>query len=118
MSIWKQAHSSGNFWAIYLPNLNKNNPLNPKADNGLIVNSTSTETFADSTRTTNTWSTDNVLYDSNDPTGSSQEDNFISVDFDRQTGILIDLINLEQFNNPQYDILTTWTLTNSTVWTV
>jgi hypothetical protein len=110
--------NSGDFWAIYLPNLNKNNLLNPKGDNGLIVNSTSTETFADSTRTINTWSTDNILYDSSDPTGSSQQDNYIGVDFDRQTGMLVDLTNLEQFNNPQYDILITWTLTNSTVWTV
>jgi len=62
--------NTGDFWAIYLPNLQVNAPLNPKANNGLIVNSTSTQTFADSTRTINNWSTDNVLVDSSDPTAA------------------------------------------------
>ena len=41
--------STGGFWAIYLPGLNEGNQLNPQANNGLIVNSTSTQTYATST---------------------------------------------------------------------
>ena len=110
--------NTGDFWAIYLPNLQVNAPLNPKANNGLIVNSTSTQTFADSTRTINNWSTDNVLVDSSDPTGSTQQDNFLGVSFDKETGMLISITNVQQFNNPGYNVLILWQLTNSTVWNV
>jgi len=64
---------SGDFWAIYPPNLTLNNLLYPQEENtALIVNSTTTQTFAGSTRPSNFWSGDDVLYNSNDPTGSTQ----------------------------------------------
>ncbi len=110
--------NTGDFWAMYLPNLKVNAPLTPKGDNGLIVNSTSTQTYSDSIRTTNNWSTENVLVDSSDPTGSTQQDNFIGVSFDKQTGMLTSLTNVQQYNNPGYNILILWQLTNSTVWKV
>ena len=53
------------------------------------------------------WSIDNVLTDSSDPTGSTQQDNFIGVYFDKQTGMLTQLTNLQQYNNPRYNVLIT-----------
>jgi len=110
--------NSGGFWAIYPSNLKVNDLLSPKGNDKLIVNSTSTQTYATSTRTTNNWSTDNVLTDSSDPTGSTQQDNFIAVTFDKQTGMLTSLTNVQQYNNPGYNILILWQLTNATVWKV
>ena len=110
--------TTGGFWAIYLPGLAEGAQLNPQTSNGLIVNSTSTQTYATSTRTTNNWSTQNVLTDPSDPTGSTQQQNYISVSFDQSTGMLTTLTNLQQFNNPGYNILILWKLTNSTVWKV
>jgi hypothetical protein len=111
-------NNSGDFWAIYPPNLNVNNLLSPKGYDELIVNSTATQTFAGSTRSINHWEIDNVFYDVNDPTYSTQRYDIMSVDFDKQTGILDTLINVQEYNSPQYNIIITWQLTNSTVWGV
>jgi len=110
--------STGGFWAIYLPGLNEGALLNPQANNGLIVNSTSTQTYATSTRTTNNWSTQNILTNANDPTGSTQQDNFWTVNFDEATGMLTSLTNVQEYNNPGLNIAIVWQLTNSTVWQV
>ena len=110
---------SGDFWAIYPPNLTLNNLLYPQEENtALIVNSTTTQTFADSTRPSNFWSGDDVLYNTNDPTGSTQEYNYIQVNFDAQTGIMTSLTNIQEYNNPPLDLQITWQLTNSSLWVV
>jgi hypothetical protein len=110
---------SGIFWAIYPSNLNVNNRLYPQESNTeLVVNSTGNQPFSTGNRTTNYWYTENQLTSTNDPTGSTKIDNYIEVYFDKQTGILDDLTNVQQVNNPEYNILITWQLTNSTVWGV
>jgi hypothetical protein len=110
--------NSGDFWAIYPANLNVNNLINPKGNDGLIVNSTSTKTFVDSSRVINYWSISNVFTNPRDPTGSTQQYNWWGVYFDKQTGMLIDATNVQEYNNPQYNIIIIWQLTNSTVWGV
>jgi hypothetical protein len=109
---------NGDFWAIYASNLNKNDLLRPKGFDTLIVNSTDTQTYTSSTRQRNFWSIENVFTDINDPTGNTQRYDFMGVYFDKQTGMLIDLTNVQEYNNPQYNIIITWQLTNSTVWGV
>jgi hypothetical protein len=109
---------NGDFWAIYASNLNVNNLLRSKGFDGLIVNSTDTQTYTSSTRQRNFWSIENVFTDINDPTGNTQQYNYMSVYFDKQTGMLIDLTNWQEYNNPQYTIIISWQLTNSTVWGV
>jgi hypothetical protein len=112
-------NDSGDFWAIYPSNLNANNMLYPKeANTGLIVNSTGPQTYSTGTRQTNYWSIENVFTDINDPTGNTVQDVLTSLYFDKQTGMLVDLTNIQYYNNPYYNIITTWTLTNSTVWGV
>jgi hypothetical protein len=109
---------SGDFWAIYASNLNVNNLLRPKGFDGIIVNKTDTQTYTSGTRQRNFWFLDNVFTDVNDPTGNTQQYNYIEVYFDKQTGMLVDLTNLQEYNNPNYNIIITWQLTNSTVWGV
>ena len=110
---------SGDFWAIYPSNLKVTNLLYPKESNTeLIVNSTGSQSFSTGDRTTNYWHLENEFTNTNDPTGSTTQVNLIEVYFDKQTGMLDYLDNVQEYNNPQYNILITWQLTSSTVWGV
>ncbi|MGD0202705.1 MAG: hypothetical protein ABSC20_02210 [Candidatus Bathyarchaeia archaeon] len=110
---------SGDFWAIYPSNLKVTNLLYPKEkDTALIVNSTGSQSFSTGDRTTNYWHLENEFTNTNDPTGSTTQVNLIEVYFDKQTGMLDYLDNVQEYNNPQYNILITWQLTSSTVWGV
>jgi len=110
---------SGNFWAIYPPNLTVNDRLYPKEENtALIVNSTGSQQFAAGNRTANYWSIENEFTNPSDPTGSSTMVSLIDVYFDKQTGMLDYLDDAQDYNNPQYNIIIIWQLTNSTVWNV
>jgi hypothetical protein len=110
--------NSGDFWAIYPANLTVNDLLSPQGGNGLTVNSTTTQTYADSTRTTNYWSTSTVFTNINDPTENTQQTNIMQVYFDQQTGMLTSLTSIQEYNNPEYNIIITWQLTSTNVWTV
>lgn len=115
----ESGNNSGDFWAIYPSNINAKNMLYPKeANTGLIVNSTGAQTYSSGARQTNYWSIENVFTDTNDPTGNTVQDISTSLYFDKQTGMLDELTNIQHYNNPQYNIITTWTLTSSTVWGV
>jgi len=110
---------SGDFWDIYPSNLKVTNLLYPKEkDTALIVNSTGSQSFSTGDRTTNYWHLENEFTNTNDPTGSTTQVNLIEVYFDKQTGMLDYLDNVQEYNNPQYNILITWQLTSSTVWGV
>ena len=102
---------SGGFWAIYPPNLNVKNPLYPKEENtALIVNSTGSQPYSTGNRTANYWHFSANLNNENDPTGSTTRVNFVEVYFDKQTGMLDYLDNVQEYNNPEYNILITWNL--------
>ncbi len=110
---------SGDFWAIYPSNLHVTSLLYPKEGNtALIVNSTGSQPFSTGNRTTNYWFVENEFSNTNDPTGSTTQINLTEVYFDKQTGILDYLDNVQEYNNPEYNILITWQLTSSSVWGV
>jgi len=110
---------SGDFWAIYPPNLNVNNRLYPKEENtALTVNGTGSKPFSTGNRTTNYWGIEANFTDTNDPTGSTTQVNLLEVYFDKQTGMLDYLDNVQEYSNPEYNLLITWQLTSSTVWGV
>jgi hypothetical protein len=111
--------NNGDFWAIYPSNLNVNNRLYPKeTDSTLKVNSTTTYAYSNSTRERNYWTIANQFTDVNDPTGNTVQMNYEFIDFDRQTGMLTSLTNIQEYNNPEYNIEIIWQLTNSTVWAI
>jgi hypothetical protein len=115
----KTPNSNGMFWALYPANLTLNDRLRPLSSlDETIVNSTETRQFSNSNRAINCWSIDNSFYDASDPTMSTWRDDYIYVDFDRQTGMLVTLTNIQTYNNPQYSLTISWTLTNSTAWDV
>jgi len=113
-----QTTNSNSFWGIYASNLKLNGLLYPDGTSGLIVNSTGNEQFSSGLRTSNYWSTERVLVLSTDPTESTLQDNTIEVTFDAQTGVLTSLNNIIAYNNPEMNLIITWLLTNSTVWSV
>jgi hypothetical protein len=117
LSTGRIADTNG-FSYVYLSNLNVSALLYPEGANRLIVNSTSTQTFLHSIRTTNCWSEEDQFIDTSDPTGNTMRDDFITVYFDKQTGMLDNLTRIEFFTNPQIELITTWQLDSSNVWAV
>jgi len=113
-----QTTNSNDFWGIYAAKLKLNGLLYPDGTSGLIVNSTGTEAFSSGLRPSDYWSTERVLYLTTDPTQSTLQDNTIEVVIDTQTGVLTSLTNIVAYNNPEMNLIITWLLTNSTVWTV
>jgi hypothetical protein len=114
----KSDMTGAGFWAIYAANLNKNDLVRPRGADGLIVNSTDTKTYANSTRERNIWSLQNDFFDTTDPTYSTYRNEFTSVYFDKQTGMLDTLSNVQQYNNPAYALIITWQLVSCSVWDV
>ena len=117
LSSGRFADSNG-FSYLYLSNLNVSDLLYPQGTEKLVVNSTSTQKFVNSSRVTNCWSEEDQYVDTTDTSGNTIRDDFITVYFDKQTGILDNLTRVEFFTNPQIELITTWQLTSSNVWTV
>ena len=117
LSTGRIADTNG-FSYLYLPNLNVSDLLYPSGTAKLIVNGTSIQTFGNSSRSTNNWSEEDQFIDKSDPTGNTIRNDFVTVYFDKQTGMLDNLTRIEFFTNPQIELITTWQLASSNVWTV
>ncbi len=106
------------FWALYPSNLNKNDLISPKGFDKQIVNDTQPQSYADSTRLRNFWRIAEAFKDTRDPTGNTMRVEYDYVYFDRQTGMLAQLVNKQFYNNPAYDLTVTWQLVSSNDWNV
>ncbi len=110
---------TGGFWPIYASNLKVNDIARPSGMEQIIVNQTDTKEYAAGvTRETNFIKQERELYDADDPTGSTTWTNFITIQFDKQTGMLVQLSDISIYNNPQLILTTTWKLKESNVWLV
>src|SRR5271157_5310635 len=98
------------FSYLYPANLNVTDPLYPQETSKLFVNSTSTQQYAHSSRATNYWATEDEFVNSADQTGNTIRYDYISVYFDKQTGMLDQLTRIEFFTNPEIQLTTTWQL--------
>jgi hypothetical protein len=117
LSTGNESDSTG-FWAIFASNLNPNDLLRPKSQSNAIVNTTSTVTFSSGDRQANSFQYQNQLYDSNDPTHNTMRLDIINVNFDRKTGMLDNLVEIQGYNNPGMNLYISWQLENCSVWTV
>ena len=106
------------FSYLYPANLNVNDLLYPGETSGLIVNSTTTQTFANATRTANCWSVETEAVNTGDQTMNTMRSDYMAVYFDKQTGMLDKLTRIDFFTNPEIEIIITWQLTSSNVWAV
>jgi hypothetical protein len=110
--------SANGFWSIYAANLKVKDYLRPNGADLQIVNKTETYTYANSVRERNFFEIGNEFYDVNDPTHNTLRYDYTGVYFDRETGMLTQLNNIQSYNNPQMQLAIIWTLTSSSVWTV
>jgi hypothetical protein len=106
------------FWAIYASNLDVGDKLRPTGFDELTINKTDTQTYTDSTRERNFFEVQNEFFDFKDPTRSTLRYDYIGLYFDRETGMLETLTNLQSYNNPQMNLIINWKLTDSNVWKV
>jgi hypothetical protein len=106
------------FWALYSANLNVKDYLRPNGADFQIVNKTETSTYANSVRDRNFFEVGNEFWDVNDPTHNTLRYDYMGVYFDKETGMLTTLYNIQSYNNPQMQLAITWTLIESSVWAV
>jgi hypothetical protein len=106
------------FWAIYQANLAKNSYVRPLGTDGAIVNDTETRTYKDVSRETNLISIQGQFYDSSDPTHTRSYQDYVYVYFDKQTGILVELKEIQLYTSPQVILTINWKLEDSNVWAV
>ena len=106
------------FVYLYPSNLTVSSPLFPFGTSGLSVNSTSVQKFSNCRRAIDCWSTEDQFVNSADQTGNTMRYDFIIVNFDKQTGMLVDLTRIEFFTNPEIELTINWELTSSNVWLV
>jgi len=106
------------FVYLYPSNLSVTDKLYPQDSNQLMVNSTSTQRFGDSSRVINYWSTEDQYMNTGDQSGNTMRYDFIGVNFDRDTGMLVSLTRIEFLTNPEIQLTITWQLTSTNVWNV
>jgi len=110
--------NTAGFWAIYAANLKVKDYIRPNGADLQIVNKTDTTTYANSDRSTNFFEVGNEFYDVNDPTHNTLRYDYMGIYFDKETGMLETLNNIQSYNNPQMTLAIIWSLTDSSVWTV
>ena len=109
---------SGGFWAIYAANLRANDRIRPfGGTDQSTVNDTITKDYKSGVkRETNRLLLITQFYNVNDPTRTY--DDYITINFDKQTGILVELSNEKIYSNPEATEIILWKLTDSNVWAV
>jgi hypothetical protein len=111
-------YKQNGFWGIYSSNLKVGDLTRPGGFDNTPVNGTDTQVYSSSSRARDYFSKSGEFYDVTDPTHSTYRDESDYIYFDQQTGVMTSLTNVQQYNNPQYNILITWKLTASSVWAV
>lgn len=109
-------NNTANFWGIYPTDLNTGNYIYPHVYSETTVNGTDTQTYPSGARTTDYYSVSTLLSDSNDPTGSTECSAYDQIYFDRATGFLTSLENINDYNNPVVTTIITWTLVSTNAW--
>lgn len=106
------------FWVIYASNMDLGDRLRPSGFDGKTVNQTDIRQYASGTRATNYFTVSDQFLDIRDPTGSTQRYEIVNVYFDKETGMMVSLTNIQGYNNPSMTLVITWTLVDSSVWVV
>jgi len=107
------------FWAIYGANLKANDRTRPLGPDRATVNETITSNYgAGGTRETNRVSLIREYVDADDPTLSTFWTEYININFDRKTGILVELLDMSVYNNPQQTLTIVWKIKESNVWAI
>jgi len=104
------------FWAIYPANLTVNQLVSPQGTDGNYVNETETRSYASGGRVTSIMALQNEFHDASNPTRVYAD--YLYVHFDKITGLLVELKDMQLYNSPEVILTYEWLLTGSNVWTV
>ena len=104
------------FWAIYPKNLKLNDLVSPEGSDGAIVNQTETRNYKSGERETNIMTLQTQFAGTSDPTRIY--DDYLYVHFDKATGMLVELRNIQLYNDPQVILTIDWELRDSNVWAI
>ncbi len=113
-----QKSDENGFWALYAANLNPGDLIRPNGHDEQAVNKTDTKAYADSTRIRNFWFIGNEFFDVTDPSHNSRRYEYVQVYFDKETGMVDTLVNLQSYNTPEREFIITWRLIDSSLWKV
>jgi uncharacterized protein (UPF0333 family) len=103
------------FWGIYTANLTQGSLSRPGYPEGATVNATETRTYLDGDRQTNILRMNGEFYDSSDLTYTKSYLEYTYVDFDSQTGMLVELKDMKIYTNPDIILTVEWKLVDSNV---
>ena len=103
------------FWAVFPSNLDVGDRIHPYGPDQITVNGTSTSYYNNTGRETNRFlvtgefaSTDN---------SSRTYTDYMTVHFDKQTGMLVELYDYKTYTNPAYSETTIWKITETNAFT-
>ncbi len=104
------------FWAIYPANLTVNQLVSPQGTDGNYVNETDTRSYTNGDRVTCIITLQNEFPDASNP--ARVYDDYLYIYFDKITGMLVELKDIQLYNSPEVILTYDWVLIDSNVWTV
>ncbi len=104
------------FWAIYPANLTVNQLISPQGTDGIYVNETNIRNYGSGGRATNFYTVQAEFPDTTNP--SRVFDDYTYVNFDKTTGMMVELKDMQVYNDPAVILTYHWVLTDSNVWQV
>jgi len=110
--------NSQDFWAIYASGLKAGDFVRPFGTDRLAINATENRTYKSGERETNKAYIETTFYDVDDPTGTRTCDDFLTIYFDKQTGMLVELTDVNLYSSPEIMLTLEWEIIDSTVWDV
>jgi hypothetical protein len=108
--------SSGGFWAIYAANLDKGQIAHATGPEPVEITSTVDKQYLSGKRQTNILMMSAQYQNRDDPSRVYTDSRVVQ--FDKKTGMLVELRNENVYNIPEKTETIVWTLVDSNVWTV
>jgi hypothetical protein len=105
------------FWGLYPANLKVSDPIYPY-NSTVPVNATLTQAYSSGNRALDYYGVSTTQYYSLDPTQSTQRTLYDEVYFDKQTGMLTNFNEIQEYNNPELELEVIYALTSTNVWNV
>jgi hypothetical protein len=105
----------GNFWGIFAGNLNVEDRIHPMGIDQLTVNASQTKTYSNVQREINMFISIGQ-FESTDNSSRTFSD-YMTVQFDKQTGMLVNLQDQQIYTNPAYTQTIAWELTDTNAFT-
>jgi hypothetical protein len=110
--------NSQDFWAIYASGLKAGDYARPLGTDKLAINATENRIYKSGGRETNKASLETQFYDMDDPTLSRTYNDYLSIYFDKQTGMLVELTDVKYYSSPELILTLEWKILDSTAWDV